>query len=234
MSTDPAIETKRSNKRGFIVAIDGPAGAGKSTIAKKLAERLSLALVDTGALYRAVALAAKERGLSEEAELGKLTAELDLSLESGRVLLNGRDVSTAIRTQEISELASRYSAFPAVRQGLLELQRRLGRSHPRGAVLEGRDIGTVVFPDAEVKVFLTASDEERARRRLIDLEHAGKPERYEAVLAAIQSRDARDTSRDTAPLRPAGDALLLDSTKLSLEEVLEAISALVKSRSGDP
>lgn len=218
--------------RGFIVAIDGPAGAGKSTIAKLAAERLGLMRVDTGAIYRAVALVATERGLSDEEEIAAAARAIDLLFDGGRVLIGARDVSSAIRTQEISQSASRVSALPAVRAALLELQRRLGRAHAKGAVLEGRDIGTVVFPDAEVKVFLTASPEERARRRVKDLEASGQPADYAEVLASIRERDERDSSRAVAPLKPAADAVPLDTTALSLEEVLEAITRIVRERVG--
>jgi cytidylate kinase len=216
----------------FIIAIDGPAGAGKSTISRRVAERLGIVLVDTGSIYRTIALVSKERGLTDEDEIAKLTHTLELHLDAGRVRIGDRDISTEIRTQEMSQLASRVSALPKVRQGLLTIQRRIGRSHPKGAVLEGRDIGTVVFPDAEVKVFLTASDDERARRRMIDLERAGKPESFAAVLASIKERDARDSERAIAPLKPAADAIVLDTTKLTLEEVLERILQVADAKLG--
>jgi CMP/dCMP kinase len=217
-------------ENGFIVAIDGPAGAGKSTMARRLAERLGLAFVDTGAIYRTVALVAMEKGIEDDEGIAGLTKSLDLSFDGPRVLLGTRDISTAIRTQDISQRASRVSAIGAVRAGLLDLQRRLARAHHKGAVLEGRDIGTVVFPDAEVKVFLTASDEERARRRALDLERAGKAEPFEVVLAAQRERDARDRQRAVAPLKPAPDAVEIDTTKKSSDEVLDEIAALVEER----
>lgn len=218
--------------KSYIVAIDGPAGAGKSTIARLAAARLGLVRVDTGAIYRAVALYAQEHRLTDEGALAAAARALPLALEGDRVLLEGRDVTAAIRTEEISTEASRVSAFPAVRAALLELQRRLGRAHPRGAVLEGRDIGTVVFPDAEVKIFLTASPEQRARRRVRDLEGAGAMASYEEVLSSIEDRDRRDESRAVAPLRPAADAVLLDSTALTLEEVLGEITRIVAEKIG--
>jgi CMP/dCMP kinase len=219
-----------SSKRGYIVAIDGPAGAGKSTIAKRVAEHLGLVRVDTGAIYRAVALAAFERGVEDEDAIAAIASAIDLHFDGARVLIGGRDVSTDIRTQEISQRASKVSALPKVRAALLELQRRLGRQHPIGAVLEGRDIGTVVFPDAEVKIFLTASPEERARRRVRDLEAAGTSASYDEVLASIRERDERDSQRAVAPLKPAPDAVHVDSTKLTLEEVLETIARVVRER----
>lgn len=214
------------------MAIDGPAGAGKSTIARLVAGRLGLVRVDTGAIYRAVALIAAERGLTAEAEIAGAALGLELSFEGGRVLVDGRDVTAEIRTLRISEGASRVSAFPMVRAALLDLQRRLGRAHPRGAVLEGRDIGTVVFPDAEVKIFLTASPETRATRRVLELQTSGAAVDYDEVLASIIDRDRRDTDRSVAPLRPAPDAILVDTTKLSLDDVLDEITRIVRERLG--
>jgi cytidylate kinase len=212
--------------RGFIVAIDGPAGAGKSTIAKLTAERLGLVRVDTGAIYRAVAFAAEEQSLKNEDEIAACCETLPLSFEHGRVILGERDVSSAIRTEKISQRASQVSALPKVRAALLELQRRLGRESPTGAVLEGRDIGTVVFPDAEVKIFLTATPEERAGRRVRELPGAD----YDEVLASIIERDQRDSQRAIAPLKPAPDAVLLDSTKMTIDRVVEEIEALINQR----
>src|SRR5262245_31518008 len=160
---------------GYIVAIDGPAGAGKSTIAKLTAERLGLIRVDTGAIYRAIALLADRLGLEDEDAIAERCPELPLRFEGTRVYLGDDDVTTEIRTERISQRASKVSALPKVRANLLDLQRRLGRAHAKGAVLEGRDIGTVVFPDAEVKIFLTASAEERAERRMKELGDKSPP-----------------------------------------------------------
>ena len=221
-----------SAPKPYIIAIDGPAGAGKSTIAKGVAKTLNLTRVDTGAIYRSLALLALEQGQSEEAALLPLleVVQTGLRFEGTRLFIEEREVTNQIRAPEVSALTSRISAFPKVRAGLLQTQRSLARADPRGAVLEGRDIGTVVFPDAEIKVFLTASAEERARRRTKELESAGTPAVYEEVLAAIQQRDAQDSGRAVAPLKQAEDAYPLDSTSKSIEEVVQEIASLVQSR----
>lgn len=218
-----------------VIAIDGPAGAGKSTAARKLAERLGYVLVDTGALYRGVALAAFERGVDWEdgAALGALVDKLELSFAraddgSMHLMIDGEDRSQDIRTPHISTGASRVSRHAEVRRALLGLQRRLGAAG--GVVLEGRDIGTVVFPDADVKVFLTASDEARAERRHAELRRAGHEVDFEQVLVEIRERDRLDSERDIAPLKPAEDAVLLDTSGLDLEAVLGELEALVKQR----
>ncbi len=220
-----------------MVAIDGPAGAGKSTVARALADRLGFVLIDTGALYRAVAVAASAAGLafSEDEAVGALAAELagrraiSLDAEVGRgvrVLLDGKDVSTAIRTPEMSLGASRVSAIPRVREALLAMQRQAGERG--GVVLEGRDIGTVVFPDAEVKFFLTAAPEARARRRHAELAQKGDPTSYEQTLSEVTSRDRADTERPIAPLRQAHDALLVDSSARTVAEVVDLMVAHVE------
>jgi cytidylate kinase len=210
---------------GVIVAVDGPAGAGKSSVSRLLAERLGFHLLDTGALYRSVALAARRRGVAwdDDAALGALASSLRLEFEGGRVLLDGEDVSAEIRTPEISRGASQVAARPAVRQALLPLQRRLARAAPRGAVLEGRDIGTVVFPDAEVKFFLTASEESRARRRHEELRARGIEVPIERVLADQRERDQEDRERDIAPLGPSPGAEFIDTSGLSLQEVVSLV-----------
>lgn len=220
--------------RGVVVAIDGPAGAGKSTVSRMLADRLGYALLDTGALYRAVALAAKERGVSwdDGAALGRLGGALSFAFrfEDGKVELevDGARPGLALRTPEISSGASQVSRHPEVRAALLGIQRSLGKDG--GVVLEGRDIGTVVFPDAEVKVFLTASDDERARRRMKELRARGEEAEHGEVLRDMKERDTRDSTRAVAPLKQAEGAVLLDSSDLTLDEVVERIAELVEER----
>ncbi len=220
-----------------VIALDGPAGVGKSTPSRELARRLGFTLVDTGALYRGVALAARERGISwdDEAAIAELCPRLELGFHSQddgtpRLLLDGVDRGDDIRTPEIAAGASQVSAYPGVRRALLSLQRELGREG--GVVLEGRDIGTVVFPDAEVKLFLTASAEERARRRVKDLESRGIAVDYDELLAQIRARDEADSTRAIAPLRPAEDAVILDSTSLDMEAVVRHVLELVESCTG--
>jgi cytidylate kinase len=226
--------------RPFIVAIDGPAGAGKSTASRLAAARLGFAMVDTGAIYRAVALAATRRGvaLDDDARLAELLPAVDLRFAppaspgaGQRVLVGDEDVSAEIRTPAMSLGASRVSARPVVRAGLLDLQRRLALAPGNaGAVLEGRDIGTVVFPDADVKLFLTASAEERARRRHAELQAKGDPQTFEEVLADQLRRDRDDSQRAVAPLRPADDAIVIDTTGIPLADVVERIVRDVAAR----
>jgi cytidylate kinase len=221
----------------LIVAIDGPAGAGKSTVARALAGRLGFTLVDTGAIYRAVALQAIRSGLAldDDAGLARVVAGLELALEfaaQGRVLLGGADVTDDLRTPALSTAASQVSRRPVVREGLLGLQRRLGLAAGPGAVLEGRDIGTVVFPDADLKVFLFAAPEVRARRRHEELVQKGAHADLAEVLAQQNQRDRSDSEREVAPLRAADDAVQLDTSALGLPEVLDRLEALVRARRG--
>ncbi len=210
----------------MVIAIDGPAGAGKSTVAQGLAQRLGFVYMDSGAMYRSVALATLEQGDPSLAERPAALAELARSLEielGERVLLNGRDVSEEIRAPAVSEMASRVAAQPGVREAMVSRQREL-LAHGDW-VAEGRDIGTVVAPDAAVKVFLTASAQERARRRADDLQVNA-----ETVLAEQTLRDARDAAREHSPLRPAADAVQLDTTGLSVEQAVERIAELAHAR----
>ncbi len=223
-----------ARSQGLIIAIDGPSGAGKSTVTRLLAEKLGYIHIDTGAMFRAVALAAERAGISldnEEALTG-LCNGLDISFARSAadcvVLLNGEDVSAAIRTPEISLLTSRVSAVKGVRQCLLARQREMGKAG--GVVLEGRDIGTVVFPDAEVKFFLTASADERGRRRYLELKEKGEDVTLQGTIAEVVKRDAQDEQREHAPLRRAADAVDVDSTGLSIEEVLNNMIVTIRGR----
>ena len=214
----------------IIVAIDGPAGAGKSTVARRIAARLGLDRVDTGAIYRTVTLAMQRAGITDETEVVARLADLDLRFEGGRVWLAGEDVTEAIRTRQVTGDVSRIAAMRGVRSQLLGLQRKLGLSCDKGAVLEGRDIGTVVFPEADVKIFLTASASERARRRVKDLSQAGTTADLEEVLAAIEARDRRDSEREAAPLRQAADAIRLDTDGKTEDQVVDELVALIRTR----
>ncbi|MCB9522265.1 MAG: (d)CMP kinase [Myxococcales bacterium] len=218
---------QRGDQR-VIIAIDGPAGAGKSTISQRLAARLGFVRLDTGALYRAVGLAATRAQIAADDESGlhSLVAELALRFDAeGRIWLGEEDVSEAIRTPAMSAAASRYAAAPAVRAGLLDLQRRLARQ--ADSILDGRDIGTVVCPDADVKIFLTASVAERARRRHAELAAKGPAPSLQEVAADIEARDKADRERPIAPLRQADDAVVVDATSLSIDEVVARCAALV-------
>ncbi len=222
--------------RPFIVAIDGPAGAGKSTVSKLLARRMGFALVDTGAIYRCVALMAKREGLAydDDTRLGELLGRVHIHFqvvgEENRVFLGGQDVSAEIRTPEVSMAASQVSGRPVVRAGLLQLQRRLALESGKGAILEGRDIGTVVFPDADVKFFLAASPEVRARRRFEELFQKGVESTLEEVLADQMKRDRDDSARAVAPLKAAEDAIHVDSSSIPLSEVVHALEAEILRR----
>jgi cytidylate kinase len=216
-----------------VVAIDGPAGSGKSTVARELASRLGFVYVDTGAMYRAVALLSLRRGVSLDdaaaVEEVATTANLHFVPDSGqnRLFAGDLDVTESIRTPEISQASSIVSAVPGVRRAMVAIQQRLGREG--SLVMEGRDIGTVVFPKAEVKVFLDASPEERARRRFE--ERLGGPPLTD-VIKQIRERDLRDTSREHSPLLPANDAVMLDTTGLTIAQVVEAIERMALTALG--
>lgn len=217
------------------IAIDGPSGAGKSTLAKRLAERLGYLYVDTGAIYRTVGLAAQRAGIdpNDAAQVTAMLPALEISLAYGEdglqhMKLGGEDVTEAIRRPEISLYASAVSALPEVRQFLMDLQRRLAEQHD--VVMDGRDIGTAVLPEAGLKIFLTAAPEVRARRRFLELQAKGILEPYEKVLEEIIQRDHQDITREASPLRKAGDAVEVDTTDYGLEESLQLLLDLAKER----
>jgi cytidylate kinase len=211
-----------------IITIDGPAGAGKSTVAKALAAHLGFEFLDTGAMYRVVTLAALRNGwdLDREETLSRLLDGLRLEMPPGRVLLNGRDVTEAIRTSEVTLASAKVASSPLVRQKLVELQRQFAQG--RNIVTEGRDQGTIVFPDAACKFFLVADPEERARRRWRELQARGETVTLVEVLIAQQARDARDEARDLAPMVPAVDAIVLDSTALTIDQVVDRMAEEVR------
>lgn len=226
------------SKNIFSVAIDGPSGAGKSTLAKAVAAKLDILYVDTGAIYRTIGCYVKEKGVhprDNEAVIA-LLPEIHIEMryaEDGlqHMILNGKDVTTEIRQNEISQYASDVSAIPEVRTFLLEMQRQFAREN--SVIMDGRDIGTVVLPDAEVKVFLTAPLAERARRRFVELEQRGTPRPYEDVLREMEQRDYNDSHRAAAPLRQAEDAVLLDTGELDFAESLEALLAIIRKKVGE-
>lgn len=216
------------------VAVDGPAGAGKSTIARRAAKELGFVYVDTGAIYRTVAFAVTEQGMQPEdaaAILPTLRVEMRWDADGAQhMLLSDRDVTDCIRRPEISLAASRVSALPAVRDFLMDMQRGAARAH--SVVMDGRDIGTVVLPNAQVKVFLTASARVRAERRWRELREKHSPDSFEQVLREIEQRDERDRNRAVAPLRPAEDAVILDTSEMDIEQSVSALLALIRERAG--
>lgn len=234
VETEDSPATREDN---LIVAIDGPSGAGKSTLAKKLAEKLGYIYLDTGAMYRALALKIlrQEVDLTDEQKLAQLVNSTAVDLQGDgaelRVVLDGKNVASEIRTPAVSQMASRASALKLVRDRMLELQRRLGE---RGSVVaEGRDIGTVVFPNAEVKIFLSASAAERARRRCAELRAAGQPVDLEVTLREIEERDKRDSERTLAPLRKAEGALVIDSSNSTADEVAACVLAEIRMKQNE-
>ena len=218
----------------YAIAIDGPAGAGKSTIARRVAKELELIYVDTGALYRAIGYHVTQQGIEPTdapaviAALTGLTVSLDYVNGEQRVFVNGADVSDYIRTPAISMAASRVSAIPAVREFLLDVQRNMAAT--RSVIMDGRDIGTTILPSADVKVFLTASPESRAQRRYAELQEKGDPATYDEVLADMVKRDYEDTHRETSPLRQAEDAVLVDTSELDLEQSITAVKAVITDK----
>lgn len=221
-------------KKTVAIAIDGPAGAGKSTIARKLAEKTGYIYVDTGALYRTVALSISRNGIDPldisavVSHIAEIAVDIKYIDGEQRVILNGEDVSELIRTPEVSMTASVTSAIPEVRAFLLGLQRKLAKEH--NVVMDGRDIATVVLPDAKVKVFLTASPEIRARRRYDELVLKGQKVEFDDVLADIIKRDAQDMNREVAPLKPSAESVIVDTSDLDLEGAVNAMQNVIKER----
>ncbi|MGH2812145.1 MAG: (d)CMP kinase [Actinomycetota bacterium] len=217
-------------RQRLVIAIDGPAGSGKSTVARALAGRLRLPHVDTGAIYRALTLKAMREGVdpADATALGRMSEATDIQIRDGSIVLDGEDVTREIRSPKVTEAVSIASAHPAVRRRMVEIQRRLLPSE--GAVVEGRDIGTVVLPNADLKVFLVAAPEERARRRARDLAADGIQGDPAAVLEEINLRDRLDSERPVSPPEPAQDAIVIDSTDLALDEVVDRIVSLVEER----
>jgi len=219
-------------KKALVIALDGPSGAGKSTIARLLAQQLGYIYIDSGAMYRAIGWKVKQEGIdpSDEERLAELCLRTEILIRNDnsdpKVYVDGKDVSGMIRTQEMGMMASSVSKSPSVRARLLTLQRELGKNG--GVVMDGRDIGTVVFPDAEIKFFLDASTEERGRRRYLELMAKGIDVELGRITEEIRDRDEQDSSRALAPLRKADDALLLDSTHMSIEDVLTMMLSIVK------
>jgi CMP/dCMP kinase len=215
-----------------IIAIDGPSGAGKGTVARTLSQQLGYRHIDTGAMYRAVAWKALREGMSldDEDAIAALASRAAIGVEGGTVAIDGEDVTRAIRTPEIDRAASVVARLPRVRQVLVERQRELGAGG--GVVMEGRDIGTVVFPGADVKIYLDASEEERARRRVHDTSHASGQSGHAAVAEAIKARDIADSTRKISPLSMAADAIHIDTTSMGIAEVVERVLAIVRQKTG--
>ena len=227
----------KDRKKNISVAVDGPSGSGKSTLSRAAAKELSLVYVDTGAIYRTTALHILRQGADprDAAAAAALLPEVGITLSYDaagmqRMCLNGEDVTELIRTQEVSMAASTVSAYPAVRAFLLEMQRELARRH--SVIMDGRDIGTVVLPEADVKIFLTAGSEIRARRRWLELQERGIPRDWEQLLRETRERDEKDANRAESPLRPAADSVLLDTSELDFAQSLGRIIEIIRERTG--
>lgn len=229
----------------FVITIDGPSGAGKGTLTARLAEKFGFALLDSGALYRIVGLHAFEQGLLDngkidEGKLADLTHSLQIEFLPANkhtnhvtVLVNGRDVSEQIRTEQVGEFASKVAVFPKVRSALLDLQHDMAnpeKTDNRGLIADGRDMGTVVFPHAQVKVFLIASPEARAERRVNQLQQAGKEANFDEIFSQIVARDERDSNRETSPSKPAKDAVVVDSSSINADTVFEQVLKLCEKK----
>lgn len=214
----------------MIVTLDGPAGSGKSSVARRLAERLGFAFLDTGAMYRALAAWCLRENVSLDnaSAIGKLAGSVTIEFEADRIFVNGTDLTEDLRTEAVTIAASRIAVIPEVREALVRMQREAARE--KDIVTEGRDQGTVAFPNAECKFFVTATPQERARRRLRELEAQGQTADGDDVLKQILERDARDASREVAPLKPASDAQILDTTSMKFEEVLALLEQEVRTR----
>ena len=227
----------KDRKKNISVAVEGPSGSGKSTLSRGAAKELSLVYVDTGAIYRTTALHILRQGADprDAAAAAALLPEVGITLSYDaagmqRMCLNGEDVTELIRTQEVSMAASAVSAYPVVRAFLLEMQRELARRH--SVIMDGRDIGTVVLPGADVKIFLTAGSEIRARRRWLELRERGTPRDWEQLLQETRERDEKDANRAESPLRPAADSVLLDTSELDFSQSLERIIEIIRERTG--
>ena len=218
------------NSVSFVAAIDGPAGAGKSTLARKVADLLGMRYLDTGALYRAIAFSLYSRQVSPEEgpELKAAISDISVKILEDGILLNGNDVGKEIRSPLVDSIVSSYAALPSVRKHLLSIQREQGNHG--SLVADGRDMGTVIFPDADVKIFLTASDEVRAQRRLLELQERGEDVSYEEVLQTIRERDRVDSERSAAPLRKAEGAIEVNTDALSIEEAVAELASIISER----
>lgn len=215
----------------FVVAIDGPAGAGKGTITKLVGEKLGLVNIDTGATFRCVALNMIQENINiqEEGKIEEMLTKINIEMHpNGKIYLNGEEVTNRIRENDVNDLVSPVSVLPVVRNKLLEVQRNIAKG--KNVIMEGRDIGTVVFPNADVKIYLDATAEERARRRVLQNQEKGIECSYEEVLQGIKDRDKRDSTREIAPLKRAKDAIYVDSTNLSVEQVVQEIIEIIKKK----